>query len=169
MQSLTNRLVQEYTDVIFRASYTYLGSKSDVEDVCQEVLIKLIQKEEPFESLAHERNWVVRVTINACKDLLRKRASHLTMVLDEAPEPSTSYTCVEDESELEPPGKILPYVMKLPIPYREVIFLYYYEEQSAKQIAEALGCSEAAVSIRLSRARKQLKAMLGEVDDARAV
>ena len=56
--------------------------------------------------------------------------------------------------------------MKLPVAYREVIYLHYYEEQSIKEIAHVLGCTQAAVSIRLSHARKKLRSMLEEVRNA---
>lgn len=166
VRELTKQLVEEYADLIYRVSYTYLGSKADVEDICQEVFIKLIRRQETFESSDHERNWIIRVAINACKDLLRSRASHVMVDLDDAPELSTPHDNVEQESSFELPDAVLPYVMKLPVTYREVIYLYYYEEQNIREIAHVLGCSQAAVSIRLSRARKKLRPMLEEVRNA---
>ena len=166
VRDLTKRLVDEYADLIFRVSYTYLGSKADMEDICQEVFIKLIRRQEPFENSDHERNWIIRVTINTCKDLLRARANHIVVDLNDAPELSTPHDSVEQESGFERPDAILPHVMKLPVAYREVIYLHYYEEQSIKEIAHVLGCTQAAVSIRLSRARKKLRSMLEEVRNA---
>ena len=58
------RLVNDYADLILRLSYTYLGSTADAEDVCQEVLLKLLGRSEGFEGPEHERAWVVRVTAN---------------------------------------------------------------------------------------------------------
>ena len=69
------RLVNDYADLILRLSYTYLGSTADAEDVCQEVLLRLLGRAEAFEGPEHERAWVVRVTANRCKDLLRRRAA----------------------------------------------------------------------------------------------
>ena len=80
------RLVNTYVDLILRVAYTYLGSRADAEDVCQEVLLRLLRRREPFESAEHERAWVVRVTANLCRDLLRRRASHLTVALSAAGE-----------------------------------------------------------------------------------
>ena len=65
------RLVQTYADLILRLGYTYLKSTHDAEDVCQNVLIKLLQTDRAFESAEHERAWIVRATANACKDVLR--------------------------------------------------------------------------------------------------
>ena len=68
------RLVQTYADLILRLGYTYLKSTHDAEDVCQNVLIKLLQTDRAFESAEHERAWIVRATANACKDVLRDAA-----------------------------------------------------------------------------------------------
>lgn len=78
------RLVNTYADLILRVAYTYLGSRADAEDVCQETLLRLLRRREPLESAEHERAWVVRVTANLCRDLLRRRASHLTVALSAA-------------------------------------------------------------------------------------
>ena len=81
------RLFNDYADLIKRLSYTYLGTAADAEDVCQEVLLKLLDRAEPFAGPEHERAWVVRVTANRCKDLLRRRSARPTLPLDEASEP----------------------------------------------------------------------------------
>ena len=81
------RLVRAYADLVLRVCYTYLRSTADAEDVCQDTLIKLVCREEPFRDLDHERAWVVRVASNACKNLLRDRGAHPEVNLDEVPEP----------------------------------------------------------------------------------
>ena len=65
------RLVETYSDLILRLSWTYLKSTQDGEDICQSVLLKLLTGEETFDSPGHEKAWVIRATINACKDELR--------------------------------------------------------------------------------------------------
>ncbi len=77
MQTEAERLVCAYSDLILRFSYTYLGSVQDAEDICQNVLIKLMTLSPEFSSLEHEKAWVIRVTANACKDLLRTAARRL--------------------------------------------------------------------------------------------
>ena len=88
------RLVNTYSDLILRLSYTYLKSTQDGEDICQTVLLKLLTEDRVFESPEHERAWVVRVAINACKDELRafrRRAVPLDAAAEaEAPEPPRS-------------------------------------------------------------------------------
>lgn len=152
------RLVNDYADLILRLSYTYLGSTADAEDVCQEVLVKLLGRSEGFEGPEHERAWVVRVTANRCKDLLRRRAARPTVALDEAPEPAAPETVdARGRAEL-----VLRAVMRLPLEYREAIFLRYYENYSVRDIARACGCSEDAAAARLSRGRTKLKVLLKE-------
>lgn len=62
------RMVERYADTILRLSYTYLKNTQDAQDICQNVLIKLLLEERAFDSPEHERAWVLRVTANACKD-----------------------------------------------------------------------------------------------------
>ena len=144
------RLVNTYSDLILRLSYTYLKSAQDGEDICQTVLLKLLTGDEVFESPEHEKAWVVRTTVNACKDELRafrRRA----VPLEEAPEAAAP----------EPPrSEVLDAVMALPQKYREAVYLFYYEGYSIDEIADLTGRSGAAVSAHLSRGRKKLKIML---------
>ena len=144
------RLVNTYSDLILRLSYTYLKSTQDGEDICQTVLLKLLTEDRVFESPEHERAWVVRVAINACKDELRafrRRAVPLDAAAEaEAPEP--------------PRLEVLDAVMALPEKYREAVYLFYYEGYSIDEIAALTGRSGAAVSAHLSRGRKKLKTML---------
>lgn len=68
------RLVQTYSDMILRLSWTYLKSTQDAEDICQTVFLKLLTGGTVFDSPEHEKAWIIRATANACKDALR--ASH---------------------------------------------------------------------------------------------
>lgn len=145
------RLVNAYSDLILRLSYTYLKSTQDGEDICQTVLLRLLTGDEKFDSPEHEKAWVIRAAVNACKDELRafrRRA----VPLEEAAETAAP----------EPPrSEVLEAVMALPEKYREAIYLFYYEGYSINEIAALTGRSGAAVSAHLSRGRKKLRTMLG--------
>ena len=145
------RLVNTYADLILRLSYTYLKSAQDGEDICQTVLLKLLTGDEVFESPEHEKAWVVRTTVNACKDELRAFRRKAAPLEDAervpAPEP--------------PQSDVLDGVMALPEKYRTAIYLFYYEGYSAREIGALTGRSEAAVNAHLSRGRKKLRTMLG--------
>ena len=77
-------LVDRYADTILRLSYTYLKNTHDAQDICQDVLVKLLTEPRTFESPDHERAWVLRVTANACKDLLKSAWRKRTCGLDES-------------------------------------------------------------------------------------
>ena len=150
------RLVNANADLILRVAYTYLGSRADAEDVCQEVLLRLLRHKEPFESAEHERAWVVHVTANLCRDLLRRRSARPTLALEEVAEP----VAPEPGRDLATTARVLRDVMRLPLAYREAIFLHYYENYPIRDIARACGCSEDAATARLSRGRAKLRELL---------
>ena len=145
------RLVETYADLILRLSYTYLKSTHDAEDICQTVLIKLMNGKPRFEGPEHEKAWIVRTTANACKDALRSGFRKRTVALDEAP---------EAEAPSEPDSDVMDTVMALPQKYREAIYLHYFVGYSVREIANLTGRSEAAVSAHLSRGRGKLRTML---------
>lgn len=148
------RLVDTYSDMILRLSYTYLKSTHDAEDICQSVLVKLIVSHRTFESPEHERAWIVRVTANACKDLLRSGHRKKTIALD-----SAERVCAPEP----PDSSVLDAVMALPSKYREAIYLHYFEGYAVRDIAVITGRSEDAVNAHLSRGRKKLRlTMKGE-------
>lgn len=145
------RLVETYADLILRLSYTYLNHTQDAQDLCQTVFLKLLEKAPAFSSPDHEKAWIIRTTVNACKDLLKSHWRKTTVTLEAAarvpaPEPEE--------------GTLLAAVALLPPKYRAVIYLYYYEGYSAKEIARLLGRTPAAVNSQLSRGRAQLKTLL---------
>lgn len=147
------RLVDEYANLILRLSYTYLKSTHDAQDICQNVLLKLIERQGSFESAEHEKAWVVRTTANACKDLLRSAYRRTSAPLEAA----------ADASVAEPEeSTVLDAVMALDEMYREAIYLHYYEGYSIAEIAAITNRTVAAVGAHLSRGRAKLRAALGE-------
>ena len=145
------RLVDLYADMILRISYQYLKQTYDAEDICQTVFLKYLTNRCTFDSIEHEKAWITRTTINACKDHLKSAFFRRTVALDEA---------VAMAAPAVPDTEILDAVKTLPENYRISIYLYYYEEYSAKEIAQILGKSEATVSQYLSRGRRKLRTYL---------
>ena len=145
------RLVHAYSDLILRLSYTYLKSTHDAQDICQTVFLKLLQRREPFDSEEHERRWVIRAAVNLCKDYLKSHWFRTTVALEAA----AAVPAPQAEE-----GSMLAAVELLPPKYRAVIYLYYYEGYEAKEIAELLGETPAAIAARLSRGRRQLRTLL---------
>ena len=145
------RLVDTYADLILRLSYTYLNHTQDAQDICQTVFLKLLEKAPAFQSPEHEKAWIIRTTANACKDLLKSHWRKTSVPLEAA----AAVPAPQAEE-----GSLLAAVNQLPPQYRAVIYLYYYEGYSAKEIARLLGSNPATVSTRLRRGRARLKALL---------
>ncbi len=137
-----------HAESMLRAAYALLGSKEDAEDAVQDAFMKFIQKQPVFRDDAHEKAWLLRVTINISKNMLKSSVRKNISVTEDIP--------YEEENT----GEILNCVMMLPEHYRTVIHLYYYEGYSIKEISSILKLPSATVGTRLSRARKLLKDIL---------
>lgn len=150
-EELARYLVERYSDQLLRVAYSILNSVHDAQDVCQEVLLKRVDHAGEFESPEHERAWLVRVTVNACKNLRRSPWRTRTVGLD----------TVAEQAAFQPEeGGVLEEVQKLPAKYREVLVLYYYMGYDTNEIADLLGLQAEAVRARMSRARRKLKTEL---------
>ena len=163
MREHAEQLVEAYADLILRLSYTYLKSTHDAQDICQDVLLKLLTTQTRFESPEHERAWVIRVTINACKNHLASAPRTRIVALDEAQamaSPDTLGDALDDGG-----SDVLAAVNQLSADQREAVFLHYYEGYRIADIAKLTGKSEAAVAKSLSRARGKLRTILEGDDD----
>lgn len=145
------RLVDTYSDLILRLSYTYLKSTEDAKDICQTVFLRLLEKPRGFESPEHERAWIIRAAVNLCKDQLKSHWHRTTVDLEAA----RAVPAPEAEE-----GSLLAAVNLLPPKYRTVIYLYYYEGYSANEIAQLLREKPATVATQLSRGREKLRTHL---------
>lgn len=142
------RLVKTYADMILRICVNYLRNRYDAEDICQNVFLKLIMLEKRFESREHEKAWIIRTSINECRDILKSPFKKRLVKLDEA---------ALKEAPAINDTEMLDALMKLPVNYRMSIYLYYYEGYSVKEIALILKKSENVISSYLCRGRKKLK------------
>ncbi|MEZ3436025.1 MAG: sigma-70 family RNA polymerase sigma factor [Lachnospiraceae bacterium] len=148
-----NHAVEEYADMVKRVCFYHLKNEADTEDVFQNVFLKYMLHDEPFSSREHEKSWLLRVAINACKDYLKSffRRSVVSLeVLDE----------IEDE-ERESHREVLEAVLSLPVKYKDVIYLHYYEGYTAAEIGKIIGKKENTVYSLLFRGREMLKERLG--------
>lgn len=150
-EALARRLVEAYSDQLLRLSWSLLGSLPDAQDICQEVLLKRLAYTGLFQDTDHERAWMIRVTINACKNLRRSLWRRRTVPLEEQ----------ADRPVFQPtPGGILEELQTLPIHDRQVLILYYYIGYNAQEIAQILGIKAGTARARLARARAKLKQRL---------
>ncbi|MCX4267850.1 MAG: sigma-70 family RNA polymerase sigma factor [Lachnospiraceae bacterium] len=151
--SEADRAVEKYADTVRRVCFMHLKNKSDIEDVFQEVFLKYILHDDPFESEEHEKAWIIRVTINACKDVFKSFFRRNVCSLEEI---ETEPFYIQEENRF-----LLDSVLKLPDHYKNVIYLFYYEGYSAVEIAKILNKRENTIYTWLSRAKSKLKEELG--------
>ena len=149
-----HRVIDKYGDMIRRICFLHLKNYQDTEDIFQDVFLKYLLWDGSFESDAHEKSWFARVTINACRDLLRSFTRHTTVSLEEI--------ATVSELPLDPDHQeLLQQICSLPPKYRDVIYLFYYEGYSAVEIAKILHKKENTIYTWLDRARKALRKQLG--------
>lgn len=126
----TSRAIELYSDMIRRICLLHLKNHADTEDVFQEVFLKYVLRGAVFESVEHERAWLIRVTVNACKDLLKSLFRRKTVSLEVLSEEAASISS-EQHATLEA-------VLALPEKYKDVIYLHYYEGYNAREIGRIL-------------------------------
>lgn len=144
---------ERYLDTVFRVAVNYLRSRADAEDVTQNVFLKLLKEKRQFESDAHIKNWLIRVTINECKNMVRSRWWHRESFEDYAAALTFDNPAHSD---------LFYAVMALPQKYRIPIYLHYYEEYSTAEIASILKLPKNTVCTQLRRGRELLRTTMME-------
>ncbi|HIY52365.1 MAG TPA: RNA polymerase sigma factor [Candidatus Agathobaculum merdavium] len=153
-----NRAIERYADTVRRICMIHLKNHADTEDIFQNVFLKYVLSTAVFESEEHEKAWFIRVTINACRDLLKSFFRSRTVSLD---------TLLDQPADLtENDRTVLDAVLALPPKFRDVVYLHYYEGYTAPQIGEILHKNVNTIYTLLNRAKQALKETLGGDDDA---
>ena len=142
-------LFHRYRDDVYRLAVNYTRSPQEAEDVCQTVFLKLL--EQPDLMPGREKAWLMQVTANECRDLLRSSWWKRTVPLEQA------FQIPKTEAD-----ETIYLLRKMPPKYRVVLFLHYYEQYTTAEIAQLLKIPTGTVSTRLKRARERLKTMLKE-------
>lgn len=144
-------VIERYKDTVYKIAYTYCKNRSDADDVFQEVFLRYFRSKPAFFSDEHEKAWFVRVSINCSKKLLLSSWFRRTAPLEE----NLSFETPE-ESDL------FHAVIALPLKYRSIVHLFYYEGYKIKEIAKLTSQQETTVATQLQRARQLLKTRLKE-------
>ena len=137
---------------VFRIAFSYLKDRELAEDVLQNVFLKYYTKKPLFRSWEHCKAWLIRVTINESKNLLRFRVRRQAADIDDLAEILPSR--IEQGIFMD--------ILLLPDKYKTVLYLYYAEGYKTDEIAQMLKISPAAVRKRLEKGRKQLKLIYDE-------
>lgn len=146
--------LDHYGNMLLRLAYSYMKNIYDAEDVVQEVFVQLLKNIEKLESDEYKKNWLICVARNICKNKLKSAWFKKHVELTEMP----YYDEYKDSN-------VLNKVMQLPLKYREIIYLYYYEDYTTVEIAAIIGKKEATVRSLLSRGRNILRSELKEEYD----
>lgn len=145
-----SQVVEEFSDMIYRIAYQNLNNTADAEDILQEVFLSLLKSgKQEFSDKEHLKAWLIKVAVNKCINFRKSFWIQKTVPLEEQ-----IITYTEEESN------VMDEVMKLPPEYRNIIYLYYYEGYSIKEIAELLGKNQNTINSKLQRGRKKLRAEL---------
>jgi RNA polymerase sigma-70 factor, ECF subfamily len=163
-EHIIDQLMQEYSDNILHLVYTYVKNRTTAEDLTQEIFLKCYEKLNQFNQQATIKTWLYRIASNHCKDYLRswhyRKITFSDKIFDYIPSKSKQ---VEEEVISNSEENILTNaVINLPLKYREVVFLHYYEELSLAEISKITTVNINTLKTRLKRAKELLKDKLIE-------
>ncbi|WP_255467479.1 RNA polymerase sigma factor [Raoultibacter phocaeensis] len=146
-------MYHRHVKTVYRLCFSFLKTEADAEDAVQNVFMKLIRSDKPFESAEHEKAWLIVCASNHCKDVLRSAVRAKAGVMpDDVP---------DERSSAAPFDETLEAVLALPERYKECVYLHYYEGYKTDEIARMLGRTPSTVRSHLSEARALLRETLG--------
>ncbi|WP_243154798.1 sigma-70 family RNA polymerase sigma factor [Clostridium thermarum] len=160
------RMIDMYGNDVLRTAYMYLKDTQKAEDAFQEVFIKVLKNYDRFKGHSSEKTWLMSITINTCKDILKsfwsqkvvQEEDYLMNAMNDGIE-KEAIRNIENE-------QLYKRVLELPVQYKEVIILFYYHSYSTVEIGKILGVPEGTVRSRLTRARDTLKKQIVERSEA---
>lgn len=144
-------IIRKYADMIYRVAYQNVQNQADADDIFGDVCVIVLTKSPPQDSEEHLRRWLITVTINRCRNVRKSFWRSRVDSLDDHAELTSS-----EQRE------VMAELQRLPENYRNVVYLYYYEEYTIAEIGEILCKSPNTVATWLRRAREKLKAILEE-------
>lgn len=147
------QVFKRHVQTVYRVCYSFLGSAADAEDATQATFMRLIDHPRSFESVEHEKAWLIVCASNLCKDILKSAGRTRVTEMPER-EPA-------DPRQKDPLDTTLDAVLRLPDKYKDVVYLHYYEGYKTGEIAEMLGEKPSTVRNRLRDARELLRQALG--------
>lgn len=151
------QIVKNNIDTIYRIAISYTKTAADADDIVQQTFMKLLTKKVLFTDEEHIKRWLIRVCINECNSLF---SSFWRKNVD-----SIEVMTIEPEFTMKESSELYEAIKQLPAKCRVVVYLFYYEGYSTKEIAEIVHIKEATVRTRLVRARKLLRTQLKEAWD----
>jgi len=166
---LIDELMHQYGQEILQLAYSYVNNRELAEDLTQEIFVKCYKALHTYKGKAKVRTWLWRIAINHCKDYLKSwYNNHVIPTSDEMlysreSHQSTEHTVIQQDED----ARLAQAVMHLPVNYREVIYLHYFEDRPIRDIAEVLSLKENTVKTRMRRGKAILKETLGGISEWR--
>ena len=145
-------LYERHKDTVTRVCFAYMKNTVDTEDAIQDTFLKLIKAETAFESVEHEKAWLIRTATNVCKDTLRSWWRKRESLED--------YEHIQSNNSFET-DDVFNAVMSLPDKYKTVVYLYYYEGYDSVEISKILCKPQSTIRYFLMGAKKILRKKLG--------
>lgn len=161
---LIDEIMNRHGQEILQLAYSYVRNRELAEDLTQDIFVKCFSALHTYKGKSSLRTWLWRIAINHCKDYLKSWYNRNVTPSDQ--ECFVTYSQKESVEQLvirqDEDQQLVLSVMELPMKYREVIYLFYYEELSIKEIASVIEVKENTVKTRLRRAKELLKDRLEE-------
>ncbi len=143
---LIDEVIGQYSQMVYRIALSYVKSRHDADDVFQDVFLRYFSKYKIFENEEHRKAWFIRVTINCSKKFCTSSWMKKTLPLDE-----------EISFEMPEENELYTTLRRLPLKYRTVLHLFYFEDLSVEEIGRILKIKSAAIRMQLTRGRNMLK------------
>lgn len=148
-------LYSRNADMVYRICFMRLKSAEEAEDAVQNIFLRYLKKPKEFSDSGHEKAWFITAARNYCKDVFKFRDRLRRVDMESLPEQAETAGSPENEE-----SELFEKLMSLPEKYREILYLYYYEDYPTKEIAKLLGRNESTVRTQLSKGRERLKKLL---------
>jgi RNA polymerase sigma-70 factor (ECF subfamily) len=160
-------LIRQYGNDVLRTAYMYVKDIHTAEDIFQDVFIKVNQKLSTFEGNSSIKTWIIRITINTCKDYLKSAWNRRVVPMMEYQEDAIiSESDYDDVEKQDTKELIKKSVLSLPAKYKDVVLCVYFQDMTITEAAATLNIAEGTAKSRLSRARQKLKSVLeGRISD----
>lgn len=163
-------LIDNYQSKVINISYGMLSNQEDAYDVSQEVFIKIYKSIDKFQGNSSLSTWIYRITMNMCKDFLRKRGRAVVYSLNDVIGDTDKERDIKDDSltpeevteQNEVQQAVRDAINALKEEYKQVISLYDLEGLSYEEVAYSLDCPIGTVKSRLNRARAALRKKLSD-------
>ncbi|PKG23168.1 sigma-70 family RNA polymerase sigma factor [Niallia nealsonii] len=151
-------IIEKYGQDMLQLTFSYVNNKALAEDLTQDIFVKCYKSLHTYKQNSSLKTWLWRIAINHCKDYLKSWYNKNVVEMQNEGSLTSNGEMVEDVIiQREEEERLVSFVMKLPVKYREVIYLYYFEELTIKEISLIIHVNENTIKTRMKKAKALLK------------